>query len=80
MGVSANSQVPQILSSRRALLLEDAHGLGQDMDANELLDLGSWEVESHGEMGVLTSQMGASYWDACGLLHRLKRSMYPRKQ
>eukprot|EP00434_Breviolum_minutum_P033523 symbB.v1.2.029666.t1/scaffold3277.1/size59865/5 len=36
--------------SRRALLLEDAHGLGQDMDANELLDLGSWEVGSHGEM------------------------------
>ena len=51
MGVLfANSQVPQILSSRRALLLEDAHGLGQDMDANELLDLGSWEVGSHGEM------------------------------
>ena len=54
MGVSANSQVPpkswKILSSRRALLLEDAHGLGQDMDANELLDLGSWEVGSHGEM------------------------------
>lgn len=55
MGVLfANSQVPpkswKILSSRRALLLEDAHGLGQDMDANELLDLGSWEVGSHGEM------------------------------
>lgn len=73
MGVSANSQVPpksapkysrskslewwKILSSRRALLLEDAHGLGQDMDANELLDLGSWEVGSHGEMSECESKM-----------------------
>lgn len=62
MGVLfANSQVPQILSSRRALLLEDAHGLGQDMDANELLDLGSWEVGSHGEMSEWVSQKWCWY-------------------